>query len=72
MYSLEFDLGNNVGQVKLHFVRTQVTLLLPGSGVNRNIGPIFGQDRYGELVGLGVWLDAAIRFATLAEFAGPR
>ena len=37
MYGLlEFDLGNNnVGHVELHFGPTQVTLLLPGSGVNR-------------------------------------
>lgn len=30
MYGLEFDLGNNVRHVELHFVPTQVTLLLPG------------------------------------------
>jgi hypothetical protein len=43
MYNLEFDLGNDFGQVKLHFVPTQVTLLLPGSGVNRNISPILAR-----------------------------
>jgi len=53
MYGLEFDLGNNVGHVELHFMPTQVTLLLPESGVNRNISSIFWRDPYGEVVGLG-------------------